>query len=265
MAVRQFQKSFWEADVYEVGLFEKADGTIWIRNPDLTEEQITGGGGEDAQNLSGVLAVGADAGGRVLTGLGDPSGAQDAATKAYVDGNPGPAGPAGPQGNTGATGPTGSRGLTGPLGPAGPDGPVGAQGPQGEAGPTGFTGDRGPTGPTGTTGPTGPRGVAGPDGIQGPTGAAGPQGVTGATGPVGAQGAAGIHGPLTAPSVPASTTPFTNPHAFACLVTIRGVVSAVSVAGNLLPQLGSLYLVPAGASITLTYLVAPAWDWYGLA
>jgi hypothetical protein len=72
------------------------------------------------------------------------------------------------------------------------------------------------------------------------------------------------HGPQTPPTIPASTVPRANPFGFACLVTIHGTVSAVAINGAALALLGSLYLVPAGETITLTYVVAPTWDWFGL-
>src|SRR5690606_27756358 len=40
----------------------------------------------ESQNLAGVLGLGADANGAVITGLGAPANAADAATKDYVDG-----------------------------------------------------------------------------------------------------------------------------------------------------------------------------------
>lgn len=43
--VQQFLKSFREEASVEPGLFEKADGTVWLRNPDMSESQVTGGGG----------------------------------------------------------------------------------------------------------------------------------------------------------------------------------------------------------------------------
>jgi hypothetical protein len=73
-------------------------------------------------------------------------------------------------------------------------------------------------------------------------------------------------GPVTAPAVPASTVAATNTFSHAVLVTLRGgTVSAVSVAGVTLSVLSSLVLVPAGATITLVYAVAPTWTWHGLA
>ena len=72
-------------------------------------------------------------------------------------------------------------------------------------------------------------------------------------------------GVVTAPAVPASTTPLTNNTGSACLVTLRGgTVSAVAVSGVTLSVLSALVLVPAGATITLTYAVAPTWTWYAV-
>jgi ethanolamine utilization protein EutQ (cupin superfamily) len=65
--------------------------------------------------------------------------------------------------------------------------------------------------------------------------------------------------------VPASTVALNNPFSSACLVTLRGgTVSAVAVGGTALSIAGSLVLVPAGSSITLTYAVAPTWTWYAV-
>jgi hypothetical protein len=72
-------------------------------------------------------------------------------------------------------------------------------------------------------------------------------------------------GAVTAPAVPASTVAATNTFPHAVLVTLRGgTVSAVAVAGVALSVLSALVLVPAGATITLTYAVAPTWTWYGV-
>jgi hypothetical protein len=69
----------------------------------------------------------------------------------------------------------------------------------------------------------------------------------------------------TPPAVPASTVPLVNPFDTACLVTLRGgTVSVVAVAGVTLSVVSALVLVPAGASITLTYAVAPTWTWYAV-
>ena len=43
--VQQYAKEARSVDDLQVGLFEKSDGSQWIRNPDGTETQVTGGGG----------------------------------------------------------------------------------------------------------------------------------------------------------------------------------------------------------------------------
>lgn len=69
----------------------------------------------------------------------------------------------------------------------------------------------------------------------------------------------------TPPAVPVSTTPLANPFAFACVVTVRGgTVSQIAVDGNGIGLVDGTVLVPNGSTITLTYAVAPAWDWFGL-
>jgi hypothetical protein len=73
-------------------------------------------------------------------------------------------------------------------------------------------------------------------------------------------------GVLTPPAVPASTVTATNGFGCPCLVQIKGgTVTAVTVAGVALSIAGSLAFVPDGATIALTYAVAPTWTWYGLA
>jgi hypothetical protein len=73
-------------------------------------------------------------------------------------------------------------------------------------------------------------------------------------------------GTVTAPAVPASTVVATNSFAHPVLVQISGgTVSIVAVAGVALSVLTACVFVPAGATITLTYAVAPTWVWYGLA
>lgn len=42
--VQQFLKSFRESDDLKAGLFEKNDGTVWLRNPDGSETQLPGAG-----------------------------------------------------------------------------------------------------------------------------------------------------------------------------------------------------------------------------
>jgi hypothetical protein len=65
-------------------------------------------------------------------------------------------------------------------------------------------------------------------------------------------------GVVTAPAIPASGTPLMNSTGSACLVTLR------AVAGAALSVVSALVLVPAGATVTLTYAVAPTWTWYAV-
>jgi hypothetical protein len=73
-------------------------------------------------------------------------------------------------------------------------------------------------------------------------------------------------GKQTAPAVPASTTPKVNPFPFACHVRVKGgTVSAVAVAGVTYAAASNvIVLVDIDESITLTYTVAPTWDWFGV-
>jgi hypothetical protein len=67
---------------------------------------------------------------------------------------------------------------------------------------------------------------------------------------------------LSAPSVPASGTPVTNPSSVPVTVVITGgtmtnvVINGVSVGTG-----AGTYTLPPGAAITLTYTVAPTWTW----
>lgn len=68
------------------------------------------------------------------------------------------------------------------------------------------------------------------------------------------------------PAVPASTVGLANPFGFACLVRISGgTVSNVTVAGATQAAASpALVYVDKGETITLTYTVAPVWDWFGV-
>lgn len=67
---------------------------------------------------------------------------------------------------------------------------------------------------------------------------------------------------LTAPAVPASGTPVTNPASLPAQVVISGgTLSNVSVNGATVGTGDGTYTVPPGAAITLTYSVAPTWTW----
>lgn len=49
--VQRYLKGFRAHDDLEAGLFEKADGTVWVRNPDGSETQVGVGGGSQAVSL----------------------------------------------------------------------------------------------------------------------------------------------------------------------------------------------------------------------
>lgn len=78
-------------------------------------------------------------------------------------------------------------------------------------------------------------------------------------------------GSVSAPGIPASTTPLTNQTGFDCsvfitanaggttAVSIGGVSTTVTIAAAGVAQ----FRVPVGQSITLTYTSAPTWVWFG--
>lgn len=67
---------------------------------------------------------------------------------------------------------------------------------------------------------------------------------------------------LVTPSVPLSGTPVSNTSPAPVTVTITGgTVSNVVIGGVSVGTGDGTYTLPAGASITLTYSVAPAWTW----
>jgi hypothetical protein len=71
-------------------------------------------------------------------------------------------------------------------------------------------------------------------------------------------------GAATAPGMPSSTTPLTNPFWRDAAVTVTGgTVSAVSVDGQAqgFTATGFTVIVPSGKTITLTYSAGPAWHW----
>lgn len=65
------------------------------------------------------------------------------------------------------------------------------------------------------------------------------------------------------PAVPASTTPVTNNFGSIADVYITGgTVTAIAVNGNATGLTTGVVRVPTGATIALTYSVAPTWKWF---
>lgn len=147
-----------------------------------------GGSGDAGILLNGVVSAESNQ----IKNVAEPTDAQDAATKNYVD-SAGIQGPAGPQGEQGIQGPAGADGQDGAVGPAGPQGNPGVEGPIGPQGPQGIQGEQGIQGLQGNPGNEGPIGPQGEQGLQGETGPAGP---TGPMGPQGVQGPQGDPGPI---------------------------------------------------------------------
>lgn len=71
-------------------------------------------------------------------------------------------------------------------------------------------------------------------------------------------------GNITAPTLPATATAYTNQSGYDCTVYIAGgTVSAVSIGGVTTGlTTNSAHRVPAGQTITVAYTVAPAWKWF---
>ena len=91
------------------------------------------GSGDAGILLNGVVSAESNQ----IKNVAEPTDAQDAATKNYVD-NAGIQGPQGPQGPTGATGPQGPTGATGATGAAGTNGSDGAAGADGSDGSSAY-------------------------------------------------------------------------------------------------------------------------------
>jgi hypothetical protein len=67
---------------------------------------------------------------------------------------------------------------------------------------------------------------------------------------------------VTAPAVPASTVTVTNPYPYSVMVYISGgTYTAVSVNGGATLGTPNDVLLPANATIAITYSVAPTWVW----
>lgn len=78
--------------------------------------------------------------------------------------------------------------------------------------------------------------------------------------PPGANTTAGF----TQPSVPATTVAQRNTFGVDCTVFVSGgTVSAIAINGVTTGLTSGAFRVPAGQSITLTYTVAPSWQWLG--
>ena len=188
----------------------------------------SGGSGDAGILLNGVVSAESNQ----IKNVAEPTDAQDAATKNYVD-NAGIQGPAGPQGEQGIQGPTGATGPQGPQGETGAAGTNGTNGSDGADGADGkgisstvdngdgtftitytdnttfttsdFTGPQGPQGETGAAGTNGTNGSDGADGADGSSAyeiwiAAGNTGtqqdfIDSLTGPQGPQGEAGESSP----------------------------------------------------------------------
>lgn len=66
------------------------------------------------------------------------------------------------------------------------------------------------------------------------------------------------------PAVPASGTAYTNVTGYDCTAYVTGgTVTAVAVGGTSTGLTSGPFRVPAGSTITLTYSVAPTWQWFG--
>jgi hypothetical protein len=79
------------------------------------------------------------------------------------------------------------------------------------------------------------------------------------------QNKASTPGAKTPPSVSASTSAFQNPFWRDCAVTVSGgTVTAIAVDGTATGIIAGTVIVPTGKTITLTYSVAPAWNWVAL-
>jgi hypothetical protein len=71
------------------------------------------------------------------------------------------------------------------------------------------------------------------------------------------------HG-VTQPSVPATTVAQTNTTGVDCTVIVTGgTVSAIAIGGSATGVTSGSFRVPVGQTITLTYTVAPTWQWFG--
>ena len=71
-----------------------------------------------------------------------------------------------------------------------------------------------------------------------------------------------VTGHVTSPSVPATTVALTNPFWRDAMVNVTGgTVTAIAVDGTATGLTSGTFFVPTGKTITLTYTVAPSWNW----
>lgn len=71
-------------------------------------------------------------------------------------------------------------------------------------------------------------------------------------------------GAVGPPTIPASTTAYTNAYAHDCTVYVAGgTVTAIAIGGTATGMTSGMFRVPAGQTITLTYSSAPTWTWFG--
>lgn len=83
VTVQQYAKEARFVDDLQVGLFEKADGSQWIRNPDGSETQV--GAGDSEQTLEQVLTAGNDGGDLQVKNLAAGTDPGDAATVSQLN------------------------------------------------------------------------------------------------------------------------------------------------------------------------------------
>lgn len=70
---------------------------------------------------------------------------------------------------------------------------------------------------------------------------------------------------ISTPGVPSSGSPVTNTYNVTVYVTITGgTISNVLVNGSSVGTTDGTYPVPAGQTISITYSVAPTWNWFAL-
>lgn len=72
-------------------------------------------------------------------------------------------------------------------------------------------------------------------------------------------------GTTVTPGFPATNTPVTNNNGWPVFVTITGgTLTSVKVNGTQVGTAAGTYVVPAGQTISVTYTLAPTWNWVGV-